>query len=632
MTAFLIFLCLNAAPHVRDTAAWTRPIRSTPIHTVMLEDHDFDVIHYDLVIEVLPDVEELDGTTGITLTSSGIPVSEIRLDLLDLTVNDVYNDTGPLVYSQVEDSVFITLESTVNPGDTTEIFIDYSGVPWNEGPGGFGGFWFNQSKGVYFQMGVGIYTDPPSLGKSMFPCWDHPSDKATFEFSITVDEGLFAVANGDLVLKKEVDGKAVYQWVLEEPMATYLVAIAVSDYVDLQDTTYDWIHYYVYPGEEEDAWGSFVNVDLMMDRYQNLYGPYPWNCKFSYVQTPKGDMEHTTEVYHIDFAINGNTYWDYLVAHEMSHQWWGNCVTELEWSDVWLSEGFATYSEAIWAEYYGQEEYEEYMMFDIMKPYLLSGEMFPLADPEELWGYTTYQKGASILHMLRYVIGDVDFFDVLNQHFSEFQYENCTTEDFRDRIETVTGDDIDWFFDTWVFDWGYPVYEFEYNWSQSGSDWIVSIGIDQIQTVGPVFEMPLEFLIEGSSSDTTVVFWNDLQSQSENFTVSFEPQDVVFDPDRHILCGNLLGVEEQANPPSGGVGLMRLYPNPALTFTSISWNGMENENLNVNIFDISGRLVGELTLTPDNRGLNISHLPSGTYLVEVKGLNLRQVSRLIVID
>ncbi len=119
-------------------------------------------------------------------------------------------------------------------------------------------------------------------------------------------------------------------------------------------------------------------------------------------------MEHLSQVYHIASAINGNTNYDWLLAHEMSHMWWGNCVTERYWTDVWLSESFATYSEAIWMETYGEEQYLDYMENNIMKPYLNSGELFPITDPQtpsELWSNTTYEKGASVLHMLRQLMG-----------------------------------------------------------------------------------------------------------------------------------------------------------------------------------------------------------------------------------
>ncbi|MBN1433336.1 hypothetical protein JW921_01160, partial [Candidatus Fermentibacterales bacterium] len=331
-----------------DFSAWRHPVGRTPSAWLSqgpgrTDDHDYDVTHYDLEIEVLPDVQELVGTTGVGFVAT-TTISQIRLDFVQMTVDGVWDTQGSLGFTQQADSVFVTLRAPLSQGQSDTVWLSYSGTPWNEGAGKFGGFWFHPY--VSYQMGVGVYTDPPSMGRVMFPCWDHPADKALFDFHITVDDSLYVVANGDLTGIDYSSGKATYHWTVVHPMSTYLAAIAVSDYVDLVDSTYSWIHYYVYPWEVEDALGSFVNVDHMMDNLESLFGPYPWDCKYSYVETPKGDMEHMSEVYHYQMFINGTTNFDPIVAHEMGHMWWGDCVTELDWNDVWLSEGFATYCEA----------------------------------------------------------------------------------------------------------------------------------------------------------------------------------------------------------------------------------------------------------------------------------------------
>ena len=617
-----------------DFSALRHPVGRTASLSSLTEleadDHDYDVLHYDLEIEIFPETEELVGITGVELTPT-TSISQIRLDFVQMTVDQVWDSGGSLSFTQQADSVFVDLDGTYGPGDTLEVFLSYSGTPWNEGPGKFGGFWFHPY--VSYHMGVGVYTDPPSMGRCMFPCWDHLSDKALFDFHITVDDSVYVVANGDLTGIDYSGGKATYHWTVAEPMSTYLAAIAASDYVDLVDSTYSWIHYYVYPWEVEDALGSFVNVDLMMDTFESLFVPYPWSGKFSYVETPKGDMEHTGEVYHYQMFINGSTNFDPIVAHEMGHMWWGNCVTESDWPDVWLSEGFATYCEALWAETYGAQSYEDYMVNQIMIPYLQSGEMFPLADPEELWGYTTYEKGASVLHMLRHVIGDTDFFDSLLDYYNHHMFDLATSLDLRDHIENITGEDIDWFFDTWVFDWGYPIYDIDYSWEQSGSDWDVTISIDQIQTVGPFFEMPIDFQIQGAGEDTMVVMLNDVPSDVETFTVPFEPLMVRFDPGNWILSTALLGIEDQPAPPPGGTGTMRLLPNPTTGPASISWPGIGDAEMDVRIFDLSGRLVHEQHFeAAASRQVDLERLPAGTYLLEARCLtNLRQVARLIVL-
>ncbi len=631
-----LILSIVAAPMPGpDMCALSRPI-SAPYSNLLEETdipHDFDVLHYDVSIEVFPATEILECTTGVTFESTIAGLSEIRLDLVQLAVSSVSDGSGPLTWSQIGDSLFIQLRSPLNQGETGTVTVEYSGTPWNEGPGGFGGFFF--SAYVYYHMGVGINTDPPSLGRVIFPCWDHLADKASFEFHITVPDTLYAVANGDLVLKRDnpTDATTTFYWDQPQPMSTYLAAFSVSDYTVLQDSTYDWIYYFVYPWEVDDALGSFQNVNLIMDRFESIYAPYPWDTKFSYVETPVGDMEHLTEVYHIAYAINGNTNFDWLLAHEMSHHWWGDCVTEADWNDVWLSEGFATYSEAIWAESYGQASYDDYMLNDIMIPYLNSGELFPMSNPTtpaEMWSYTTYQKGASVLHMLRHIMGDLDFFEAYGTYFQHHSYFTATTDDFRDHVEAEYGD-IDWFIDAWVHGWGYPIYDIDYSWVQSGPEWDVTVDLQQVQSTPTIFTMPLEFLIIGSAQDSLVVMWNDQAVQSEVFTVPFEPVSVEFDPGHYVLATHLTGIDERPQPPPYGTGTLHLAPNPAAGSTEILWSGMENSPLEVGLYDLSGRRLQGWSLSTGERELDLAGVPSGLYLLQASGEgSIRQTTKLIV--
>lgn len=592
-------------------------------------ESSYDVLHYDLDFEILAAQQLLQGTTGVTLTPAGEAISQVVLDLRSLEVSSVTAGGIPLSFTHQGDALTVNLASPLPPGGELELLISYSGHPWNEGAGKFGGFWFHPY--VSYQMGVGVYSEQPSMGRCMFPCHDHPSDKATFEFHVTVDDTVEVVANGDLDGVSYSGGKATWSWSINHPMSTYLAAVSASEYVDLVDSTYSWIHYYVYPNEVEDALGSFPNVDLMMDRLVSLFGPYPWGCKFSYVETPKGDMEHTSQVYHLQSLINGTTYADPILVHEMGHMWWGDCVTESDWQDVWLSEGFATYCEALWAETYSPDAYTDYMVEDIMIPYLQSGETFPLGAPEELWGYTTYEKGASVLHMLRYILGDEDFFASLTDYYAHHAFALATTQDLRDHIELVWGQDIDWFIDEWVYGYGYPVYDIDYQIQQSGSYWEVTIGVYQAQGLGTFFTMPLEFSIEGSGADTLVTMWNDVQNDSETFAVPFQPSVVRFDPSHHILSTALLGSPPE--PPAGGTGLLRVTPNPSREVAIISWPGLEASVLRFRLFDLAGRAVLEGSLEPGiERSLNLGALPPGTYILEATaGGGLRQAARLTVL-
>lgn len=624
----ILFILLSAWSPRFSPMILTRPLTPSlePIYQEF-ELEPIDVQHYDLSIAIDRASETIDATAEITLVPTESNLTEFKLFLKQLTVTQV---TGAASYSHVADSLFITLSAPASPSDTIDLVIDYEGTPPEES---WGGFHFHPN--VTYQMGVGFITDP-SMGKYMFPCHDRPSDKATFDFHITVPDSLYAVANGDSAgVTDNMNGTFTYHWTMDQPMSTYLAALSVADYEVLHDSTDSRIYYYVYSWDVEDALGSFVNVDLMMAAFEAAYAPYPWDCKFSYVQTPIGDMEHLSQVYHIASAINGGTGYDWLLAHEMGHMWWGNCVTERYWTDVWLSESFATYSEAIWMETYGEEAYIDYVINNIMKPYLNSGELFPIVEPEtpgELWSNTTYEKGAAVLHMLRQLMGDTQFFTAYDTYFQEYSYGIATTQDFIDHVAAQYGD-ITWFFGQWVYGEGYPIYDITTDWVEQGTGWQLTINVNQIQTVDNFFTMPVEFLIEGAAGDTLITFWNDVPDQEEMFSLSFEPLSVEFDPYTKILSTAVLGVEEQTFPPENGVSTMYLGPNPAVSQTNLNWPGTGNMTIEISIYDLSGRIVQSGILEPTVRSIDLSGIPAGTYIVDATAPgNIRQSSRLVVLS
>ena len=605
----------------------TRPL--TPSIEPLYQEFELEpinVLHYDLSIAIDRETETIDAIAGVELVPTEDNLTNFKLFLKELTVSQV---TGASSFSQDADSLFITLPSPASTSDTLDLVIHYSGAPPEES---WGGFHFHPY--VTYHMGVGFVSDP-SMGKYMFPCHDRPSDKASFDFHITVPDTLYAVANGDSAgVTDNADGTLTYHWTLDQPMSTYLAAISIADYTVLHDSTDSRIYYYVYSWDVEDALGSFQHVDLMMAQFESVYSPYPWDCKFSYVQTPIGDMEHLSQVYHIASAVNGNTNYDWLLAHEMAHMWWGNCVTERYWTEVWLSESFATFSEAIWMESYGPTEYLDYVVNNIMKPYLNSGELFSIVNPQtpaELWSNTTYEKGASVLYMLRLLMGDAAFFAGLNTYFADYSYTTATTVDLIDHMEAEYGD-LDWFFDQWVYGEGYPIYDVSSDWVQQGSEWQLTINIDQIQSVSNFFTMPVEFLVEGSGSDSLVAFWNNSQNQEEMFVLPFEPISVEFDPYSKILSTAVLGLEEQTFPPDGGVGTMYIGPNPATLNATINWQGTVDMALQVNMYDLSGRIVQRMVMEPSSRSLDLTGIPAGTYIVDaVAPGNVRQAARLVIL-
>lgn len=566
--------------------------------------HSFDVLHYDVSLELFEALEEISGVVGIHFQSQENGLDQITLDIIALSVDSVWGSLGTLTFQQVDSTVSVDLFSPLNTGDTCTVWLSYAGSPSNNGGAGF--FW-NQPLGTHdthFSVGM-----EPESGRWIFPCWDDIYDKASIDAHITVNDTLFAASCGELVEVEPGSGTITYHWSHPEEISLYIWAMVVSDYIVVDDTTYSWIKYYVpeeYIGSIEDIFG---NVDLMLDCFQEIYCAYPWNENLGFPFVMAVFLcEHNT----IPFTlISIESY----VAHEISHHWWGNLVTEEDWSEIWLAEGFATYSQAIWEEWqYGTEFYNEFML-ETMQWYLNSGEMFPIVPAEDYWTYTTYNKGASVVHMLRHVLGEDAFWNGMKGYLADNAYGSTTTSDLITAFESSSMQELDWFFDTWVYDWGYPSYQLSWGSEQSGSEWDVEITIEQVQTVGPVFVMPVDLYIEGASDDSLVVMWNDLQTDIETFTVDFEPQSVTLDPDNWILrTGLLTGIEED---PEGSQTLaVTVFPNPARGSVSVGWQ--HHGHFTARLYDLSGRCVLESEVSTLTPLLDVSKLPSGNYNLVVE--------------
>jgi aminopeptidase N len=567
--------------------------------------HDFDVLAYDLKVAIDLAGESLTGTTAVLLRSDAALLDSIYLHLVQLSVDSVWMGVKSLPFIHASGVLSIDLDTVLSQDDTFSINVAYRGHPGNEGAGGFGGFWFTAT-GAY-SMGVGLYTDPPSMGRYWFPCYDEPYDKAEFDMSFKVPLGRTAVSNGILVdtIPDYAESTMTYVWSEHHPTSTYLVAVSVYDYVVVPDSVYPWIYNYVYPADSSKAVTSFRNVHRMMDAFQAVFPPYQFD-KFSFVETPKGDMEHQTCVSHLNWLINGFNDYDWILAHELAHHWWGDWVTVGDWRDIWLSEGFATYCEAVYQEYLGGwQAYHDYVVSDIMNYYLASGELFPIYDPLAMWGATSYEKGASVLHMLRHVVGDSTFFTILNAYGNQYAFSNAVTPDFQAVCESLHGQSLDWFFGEWIYDWAYPQYV--YTFWQAGPD-TVEVLVTQEQTMGPVFVMPVDIRLGTDTGDTTVVAWVD--ESPETLVIVFpgaNTDSFGFDPNDWILklSRNEPGVAERETHFTRRTGRTRVsaYPNPfnaTCRFAVHRGRAASNEpGTSLIIYDLAGRPVRSFVLMRD---------------------------------
>jgi aminopeptidase N len=382
------------------------------------------------------------------------------------------------------------------------------------------------------------------------------------------------------------------------------MAASIARYDVVTDSVYPWITHYVHNTISSLAPATFINVKHMMAAFDSLFGPYPWD-KFGYVSTNVGDMEHQTCVFHAYGLINGTTQYDDILSHEMSHQWWGDLVTYADWREIWLSEGFATYCEAIFRErQYGPANFHTYVTNALFGQYLAQAPAltYPIYDPVSKWGTISYEKGGSVLHMLRRVMGDAGFYTGLAAYRAAHGEDVATTEDFRAACESVHGSSLDWFFQEWIYSGGHPKYDWGWSTAAAGPNTEVRIRLRQVQTVGPIFTMPIDFTIQTTAGDTVVTGLVDTAVKDLVFVVPAAVTDVVFDPDDWVLEEHTLkptGVElPDLEPGDAGassfVALLPIAPNPTRGPTEIAFRVPDARPVTLEVFAADGRRVTTL--------------------------------------
>jgi len=297
--------------------------------------------------------------------------------------------------------------------------------------------------------------------------------------------------------------------------------------------------FYAYPEHLTQAKEDFSITVPMIEFYAGAFGEYPFlEEKYGTAEIPgTASMEHQTCTSYSSRLVTGTHKYDYIVAHELAHQWWGDLVTLTAWEDIWLNEGFATYSDALWVEnLYGLEGLKS-RMIDFRDIYFNhhEGQEHAIYDPPlgHLFCEIEYEKGAWVLHMLRFVVGDDNFWQILKEYAQLYAYSNARTEDFHAVCEQIYGADLTWFFEQWIYGIGYPVYQFGWGFSDRNK---VRIVINQIQEEFPLISMPVELEFILSSGTEKKLVWVNEEKNIFEFDFQEKPLNVLFDPDSWILC------------------------------------------------------------------------------------------------
>ncbi|MFA7289043.1 MAG: M1 family metallopeptidase [Melioribacteraceae bacterium] len=497
---------------------------------VSKEQKLLDVFHYDINIELLPEKKIIKGKTiieGIMPTSS----NKLNLNFYDnMKISSILFNGVKVNYKQSDTKIQIDREGSKK--DSFNVEIIYSGTPESLG---FGSFVMKKVNGKFF-----VYTlNEPVYASTWFPCNDNPADKALLDIKIINDSSMTSVSNGVLVSSRTIGKKKEYHWKTYYPIATYLIALYSADYSEIKDKyisgkdTLQLTHY-VLPGKLDDAKKDFSDHPKWLKFFESKFGRYPFQKeKYGVAEFlwQAGAMEHQTITGVGSNYISGHRFFSDLLIHELAHQWWGNALTPKSWKDIWLNEGFATYSEALYWE--NNSGYDA--LVSTMASKQNSFKSSTLYDPEiDLFSRLVYDKGAWVLHMLRYEVGNDNFFKILRTYYDSFKYKNVETKDFIAITEKISGKNLKKFFDQWVFKGKGKI---ELNYSYSLSDNNVILNVNQIQKEYPEYKFDID--VEILFSDKTKIKERlsiDKREYHINIPVNKKPINVTLDPDFWLLA------------------------------------------------------------------------------------------------
>ena len=526
--------------------AWGQGFEGTPVpdygeHAERERQYDLQHVRIEARLEI--DRGRIEGrvTHRIEVLQDG--VTQLVFDAEELNIQYVAIKEHKLPFSQAGRELRVNLDQPAAAGDPLEVAIAYDGTP---------------GKGLYFVRPEAGYPDKPlecwTQGQAednhfWVPIYDSPNDRASFETLLTVPEALTAVSNGELVSVEPAEsGWHTFHHLMKQPNSTYLIAFAVGPFERFSDT---WrtkqIEYFVAEGGgEEKARRSFGMTPDVLEFFSERTGvEYPWPryAQVAVAQFVVGGMENVSCTLQTDRTLYDATAAQEdssqgLVAHEAAHQWFGDLVTCRTWSDLWLNEGFATYFEKLYREHHDGLDDFRLSVLESQESFMRSD---PPADPRpmvtEFFSRKTgrksnhvYSKGASVLHMLRFVLGDEAFFKSIKLYLERHRMGLVETRDLQLAVADTTGRNLEWFFEQWVYLAGYPHFKVSFGYDETAKTGKLSV--EQIQETGglvPVFRTPvdLEFVVAGVSEVRRIF----LQEQKQEFTFPLleRPSRVRFD-------------------------------------------------------------------------------------------------------
>lgn len=592
--------------------------------------HKFDVLNYDLDLDIYhcyasPYPKSFTAEAIVTFRVD-TALSQIALNAVNssLQINSV--GLAGTSFQHVNDTLYIQLDNHYQPGQVAEVSISYNHL--------------NVSDNAFYVGNGFVFTDcEPQGARKWFPCYDQPSDKATLSLRAKVPDDVKLGSNGRLADSVTISDTTWYTWISRDPIATYIMVISSRKNYNLEIV--NWIkpggndtlpiRFYYNPGENPTAMMQMIIP--LADYFYSVFGDHPFEKDGFATLSPQfqwGGMENQTLT-----SLCPGCWYSSLIAHEFAHQWFGDMITCATWADLWLNEGFATYSEALWTgEVSGYEAYKNEINSNASY-YLAQNPGWAISNPA--WAFTppsnsvlfnyavTYMKASCILHLYRYTVGDSLFFESLYQYANDtanFRYKSATIPDFIDKMNEVTGEDMSWFFNQWLFQPNHPVYNNKYSFSNMGNNlWGVSFLASQVQTNAPFFKMPIELKIKfNGAADTTIRVMNDVNNQYFSWQFEQQPTALIFDPDNNIVLKQATTVVKNDYFLIPEHFRIKLEKNPVTENLAVDYNLEKESGVYFSITDISGKTVlkieeGQHFPGRHNAVISVQKLKAGTYFV-----------------
>jgi aminopeptidase N len=525
-----------------------------------------DLVHTKLDVRFDYKKRYLYGKEWVTLKPHAYPTDTLRLDAKGMDIKTVAvvkaGKNAPLKFTYDSLSLAIKLDKVYQSTESYTIYIDYTSKP--DELKVQGSMAISDAKGLYFinpdsavkNKPVQIWTQGESESSSAwFPTIDKPNQKTTEEIYMTVPAKYVTLSNGKLTSqKKNADGTRTDYWKMDLPHSPYLFMMAVGDFKIYKDT---WngkeVSYYLEPKYAPYAKTIFGYTPEAIGFYSKILGvDYPWN-KYAQIVVRdyvSGAMENTSATLHGDYVqatprqfldkYYNNSEGESTIVHELFHQWFGDYVTAESWSNLTVNESFADFSETLWGEYKYGKDYGDAHIAGDRRAYLSSPEAadknlvrFYYNDKEDVFDVVTYQKGGSILYMLRNYLGNDAFYKGLSIYLKTNAFKNGEAQQLRLALEQASGKDLNWFFNQWYYNAGHPVLNITYGYNAGTKT--QSVYVQQTQT-GNAFTLPIAVDIYVDGKKTRQQVWLRSKADTLNFKVNTKPELVNVDGDKMLLA------------------------------------------------------------------------------------------------